>query len=187
MVRLNQKLVVVSAALIGMGSVTTAGMAQTPAAAPTSPAVNAADVAAIEAVIERFKTAIKTKDKPGMAALFYDNKVVWRTSGHPASRDALARMQGKPTAVVEDEGAYQFLDDPRLAKIDIEERFYHPQIITDGQIATVVFNYDFRLRGAIQNWGQESWQMVKTPSGWRILHLLFSANLQMIAAAPAER
>lgn len=192
MVSLNQKLVLIPLALIAVSGAasakaqsSTAAPKAAPAAPASAPATN--DVAQIEQVIERFKAAIVAKDKSAMAALFYDKKVVWRSSGHPASRDALARMQGKPTAVVEDQGAYEFLDDPRLAKVAIEERFYHPQIITDGQIATVAFSYDFRLQGSIQNWGAESWQLVKTPEGWRILHLLFSVNLQMLAAAPAVR
>jgi hypothetical protein len=53
-------------------------------------------------------------------------------------------MTGEPAQIVEDEGAYELLDDPRLAEIAIEERFYDPVIRTDGQIATVTFDYDFR-------------------------------------------
>ncbi len=98
----------------------------------------------------------------------------------------MARMTGEPAQIVEDEGAYELLDDPRLAEIAIEERFYDPVIRTDGQIATVTFDYDFRAQGQIQNWGQESWQMVKTEAGWKILHLLFSVNLQLITPAPSR-
>jgi hypothetical protein len=163
-----------------------------PPASPPIPSaaqdrVSAEDRAEIEALIERFKQAIVTKDKPGMAALFYNETVVWRASGHPASREALSRMTGEPAQVVQNEGAYDFLDDPQLAAISIEERFYNPVIRSDGQIATVTFDYDFRAQGQIQNWGTESWQLVKTPDGWRILHLLFSVNLQMIAPAPEVR
>jgi len=148
---------------------------------------SAEDRAEIEALIARFQQAIASKDKPGMAALFYDQTVVWRASGHPASREALARMTGEPAEVVQNEGAYDFLDDPQLQAISIEERFYNPVIRSDGQIATVTFDYDFRAQGQIQNWGSESWHLVKTPEGWRILHLLFSVNLQTIVPAPETR
>ncbi len=167
-----------------------ATLALTPAreaAAQTPPAVEAgSDEAAIHDVIDRFKAALVAKDKPGMANLFHEGNVVWLSSGHPSSRDAMARMTGEPAQIVEDEGAYELLDDPRLAEIAIEERFYDPVIRTDGQIATVTFDYDFRAQGQIQNWGQESWQMVKTEAGWKILHLLFSVNLQLITPAPSR-
>lgn len=173
---------------LGMVGLSSGASAQTAPKAP-APATGApsSDKQAIEEVITKFKAALVAKDKKGMAALFYNEKVVWLTSAHPATREALARMQGKPTPIVEEQGAYQFLDDPRIASIAIEERFYHPQILTDGQIATVVFDYDFRAQGAIQNWGQETWQMVKTETGWRILNLLFSANVQMVTPAPQVR
>jgi hypothetical protein len=51
----------------------------------------------------------------------------------------------------------------------------------------VTFDYDFTADGQIQNWGQESWQMVKTAAGWRILHLLFSYRIQAVEPAPAVR
>lgn len=176
----------VAAALSGTpaSSASAAALSSAPIQAAT---VSAEDRADIEALIARFQQAIATKDKPGMAALFYNQTVVWRASGHPASREALSRMTGEPAEVVQNEGAYDFLDDPQLAAISIEERFYNPVIRSDGQIATVTFDYDFRAQGQIQNWGSESWQLVKTPDGWRILHLLFSVNLQMLVPAPEVR
>lgn len=147
----------------------------------------ATDEAAIRDVMARFRQALADKSRPGLEALFYDGVVVWRTSGHPASRAAVQQMTGQTLSAVEEQGAYQLLAGSDLAPFTIEERFYNPQIRTDGQIATVTFDYDFTADGQLQNWGQESWQMVKTTAGWRILHLLFSYRIQAVEPAPAVR
>ena len=153
--------------------------------APTSmaPATDQ-DRRAIEQVIAQFKAALSAKDAAALTALFYEGNVVWLASPHPASRAFVAERTGKPVPVIQNEGAIGLLEQARAANIAIEERFYAPTINSDGQIATLTFDYDFLANGEVQNWGRESWQLVKTDSGWRILHLLFSYTIQGIAPSP---
>lgn len=159
----------------------------TDAPATAGAEAHAEDHAAIHAVIHAFEEALKAKDKAAMQHLFYDDEVIWRSTLHPASHQAYETATGQTRPIVRNQGAYEMLDNPGLAAVAFEERFYNPRIFTDGQIASVYFQYDFRFNGAIQNWGDESWQMVKTPEGWKILALLFSANIQALFPAPEVR
>lgn len=159
------------------------------AAQPAKPVIapaNNQDTRAIEQLITQFKAALAAKDAAALTALFHEGRVVWLASGHPESRTFVAKRTGKPVPVIQNEGAIGLLDQARAANIAIEERFYSPTINSDGQIATLTFDYDFRANGAIQNWGRESWQLVKTDAGWRIVHLLFSYTIQGIASSPYE-
>lgn len=176
-------------AIIAGFAIPNLALAQTssPPPPPAAAVSIAAEDAAIRTVIEQFKAAIVAKDSAALKSLFYDGKVVWLSSGHPSSRRLVQTMTGQAVPVVEQRGAFEMLDDPRLKSIALEERFYNSVIRTDGQIATVTFDYDFRAQGQVANWGAESWQMVKTDAGWRILSLLFSFTLVQDAPPPANR
>ncbi|OYW21337.1 MAG: hypothetical protein B7Z43_10800 [Sphingomonas sp. 12-62-6] len=138
----------------------------------------------IEQLVVQFKAALSAKDAVALTALFYDGNVVWLASAHPSSRAFVAERTGKPVPAIQNEGAIKLLEQARTASISIEERFYSPSLTSDGQIATLTFDYDFRANDTVQNWGHESWQLVKTEAGWRILHLLFSYTIQGIAPSP---
>lgn len=144
------------------------------------------DDQALRGIIESFDRAIADKRLSDMKALFYKDTIVWRGTLHPATKTAVGKMTGKPQPDVEDTGAHQFLEDPRMAKVTLRERFGPPTIDTDGQLASISFNYAFEANGKVQNWGREYWQLVKTTEGWRILSLLFSATIVQVASMPAN-
>lgn len=157
--------------------------APTLVAAPSQPDLEK-DHEAIRQVVAAFKDAIKFKNLPALRSVFYNGDIRWLSSGHPPSRAFAERLSGEPVPVVDTRGAHEMLDDPRMKALAFEERFYAPKIVTDGQIATVTFDYDFRVNGQVQNWGAETWQMVKTEDGWRILQLLFSYHLPQVTRPP---
>ena len=55
-----------------------------------------------------------------------------------------------------------------------EEIFRDIIIDTDGEIASVNFDYSFLLDGKEANWGREMWHMVRTEEGWKIISVIFS-------------
>jgi len=142
------------------------------------------DRTAIEAVRTQFAAAIQSKDLPAMTALFYDGRIEWRGSLPPQTRVEVSRMAGAPQPIVDTTGAYQFLNDPQFAKIALREDFGPLSLYGDGQMALATFNYAFFANGQMQNWGLENWQMVKTPNGWRILSLFFTATLANVSPMP---
>lgn len=151
-------------------------------AAPAAPA----DRAAIVALIVDFDVAIASKNPAAMAALFYERKIVWRATPKPATQAAVRRATGKDRPYAEDTGAHLFLADPQFAKIALRERFGPPAIDSDGQLASVNFNYALTMDDKVSNWGRETWQLVKVGADWRILGLLFSYEDARVAAMPAN-
>lgn len=142
------------------------------------------DHAAIETVRAQFDAAIRNQDLPALQALFLDRKVNWLSTGHPASRAFVAKQTGEPEKVVMAQGADKLIGRPEYRSLRLEERFGPMTVVSDGQLATATFNYDFRANGQIQNWGKESWQLARTEQGWKIVNLMFSFNFQPIAPEP---
>jgi hypothetical protein len=132
------------------------------------------DAAEIGGVIKRFDTAI------------HENKISWRATGHPSSRAWVEKATKAPVAALEDQGAHQFIGTPEAKGLALAERFGPPVIVSDGQLATVTFRYAFTENSKVSNWGAESWQMIKGDSGWRIVNLLFSYNLENVAPMPLD-
>jgi hypothetical protein len=56
------------------------------------------------------------------------------------------------------------------------ETFENVRIDTDGEMAQVLFDYSFMVGDYRNNWGKESWQMVRTEDGWKIAAVIWSAE-----------
>ncbi len=54
------------------------------------------------------------------------------------------------------------------------EEFEGIEIHTDGGVASVYFDYKFYLNSELQNWGAESWLLVRSETGWKIQAVNFS-------------
>ncbi|MFN7417573.1 MAG: hypothetical protein ACK5T8_06300 [Alphaproteobacteria bacterium] len=144
------------------------------------------DSAEIGDVIKRFDAAIRAQDLDALKSVFHANTISWRATGHPSSRAWIEKATKAPVAALEDQGAYQIIGAPEVKGSALAERFGPPMIVSDGQLATVTFRYAFTENGKVSNWGSESWQMIKGDSGWRIVNLLFSYNLQNVAPMPLD-
>ena len=48
--------------------------------------------------------------------------------------------------------------------------------MSDGAVASVYFHFDFVIDGKVENRGDETWQLVKTADGWRIVAISYSSN-----------
>lgn len=134
---------------------------------------------AIRAVVEAFRTAIIDKDKARFVALFVPGNVGWQSTRSDA---ALQRVRVKnPKAVktrFNPESTYlTFIDDIVGDKESTEETFDNVRIETDGDIASVVFDYRFIGGGVESNNGKEAWQLIRTDEGWRIISVIWSVNL----------
>lgn len=55
-----------------------------------------------------------------------------------------------------------------------EETFSDVRIDTDGEIASVSFDYAFLANGQKTNWGREMWQLVRTENGWKIFSVIYT-------------
>lgn len=138
----------------------------------------AADKQQIEAIVETFRMAIINKDPESFMKLFLHEDITWSGVTNDAS---LARIN----AGIKDPDAPRprkyFSSKPRkfiegIAKdpARLEETFDTMRIDSDGDVAQVWFNYTFVENGHKNNWGKESWQMVRTTTGWKIAAVIWS-------------
>ncbi|WP_203322160.1 nuclear transport factor 2 family protein [Pseudoxanthomonas beigongshangi] len=162
-----------------------AGAQAAPASASTagsssmSAPMSAADRAAIEQVVERFRTAIIAKDKPGFLALFLPGTVAWESA---IGDESLRRLRGKrpETQKVKPDPQHNpvsFIDGIVTEPRSTEEKFRNLRIDGDADVASVVFDYSFHEGGRETNSGVEAWHLVRTEQGWRIVSVIWSMNL----------
>lgn len=149
------------------------------ACAPLQLAAKETDHPDIRAVIESFRTSIIQRDKPRFLGLFVQPDVPWQTVMSDAS---LAQVQAtKPEAIKARFKAgntpIAFIDGIVASRNTSEETFSNIRIDTDGDVATVSFDYSFLSNGRKTNWGRECWLMVRTDAGWKITTLAYSVIL----------
>ena len=138
------------------------------------------DVAAVREVVEAFRTSIINKDKATFVNLFISEKpedVTWQMVDDDARVARLKKIVPEARRVV------KWPENNFLAMIDTttrpgsepsEEVFRDIVIDTDGEIASVNFNYSFLLDGKEQHHGREMWHLVRTDNGWKIISVIWS-------------
>ncbi|WP_334179464.1 nuclear transport factor 2 family protein [Pseudoxanthomonas sp.] len=140
------------------------------------------DVADLHDVVEKFRASIIGKDKETFVGLFYSDDpghVVWRSVTDDAR---VARIQKtKP----EERKAHREPESNYLTFIDgiakpgakpREEIFRDIVVDTDGEIASVNFDYSYLADGKETNWGREMWHLVRTEDGWKIISVIYSVR-----------
>ena len=138
------------------------------------------DVAAIHEVVEAFRTSIIKKDRATFGSLFVSDNpahVPWQLVA------ADARVARLKTFVPEARRVVRWPENNFLTMIDrttaagsesIEEVFRDTVIDTDGEIASVNFNYSLLVNGKEQHWGREMWHLVRNDDGWKIISVIWS-------------
>lgn len=156
------------------------------AATLCNPAAQAAqnepkDVADIQNIIDRFAAAFRERDVKGFPDLFYSanpQEVIWQFVVEDAR---LARVQKfKPEARkarhVPDNNYLSAIQAIAADPLPTEEKFSNVKIDTDGEVASVNFDYVVTVGGKDQNWGREMWHLVRTERGWKIISVIYSAR-----------
>ena len=148
--------------------------------APMSHAAqDAADRARIEQVVETFRVSLIKKDTATFMKLFYSETIPW--IGVVTDNSVAWENANKPDANMPDTKKLSAGGTPRkfiegIAKnpARIEEKFDNVRIDSDGDVAQVWFDYSFNKNDYKQNWGKESWHMVRTDAGWKINSVIWS-------------
>ena len=118
------------------------------------------DAKAAVRVVEQMFEALKAGDTAGMRAVM-----------HPAARVIqTGTREGAPFARVNT--LDDFLKAIGGAGRKLEERIYNPEVRIDDNLATVWVQYDFLVNGQISHCGVDSYQLVRTGEGWRVLHVV---------------
>lgn len=134
----------------------------------------------IRAVIETFRTAIIKRDQAVFERLFLHEHITWQSV---KGDEALQRIRQKvPTAtkltVDTSKTPYSFIAGIVADKKSSEETFDNVKIDSDGDIASVLFDYAFLSDGRETNHGKEAWHLLRTADGWKIASVIWSVNLK---------
>lgn len=138
------------------------------------------DVAAVRAVVEAFRTSIINKDKATFVGLFHSDNpehVTWQLVDDDARVARLKEFVPEARRVVWwPENNYLAMIDRTVAAGSqrIEEVFRDVIIDTDGEIASVNFDYSLLSDGKEQHWGREMWHLIRTDDGWKIISVIWS-------------
>ena len=131
----------------------------------------------IGVVVEAFRTAIIERDKPKFLALFpASGPVAWQSV---IGDDNLKQLRVKrPEAGKANYNPkyshLSFIDGIVEDKANSEETFDNIRIDTDGDVASVAFDYRFLSDGRETNRGLETWSLVRTDEGWKIVSVVWS-------------
>lgn len=122
--------------------------------------------------------SIKTKDSLKFYSLFHESPVLWlgtvkeKTYQDDLKRNPKAKDYFRSTF----KGFFNSISDSNR----YEEKFYNIDIVEDGHIATVSFDYSFWENDNKINWGKESWGLIKTGNIWKICSVIFSVEYENI-------
>ena len=133
------------------------------------------DAADIQHVMEAFHHAVTTHNGKAVSELFLDHGSTWVTV---LSDRAFAAAQAKnaSTQKVHVSSYREFASFVSKTPSKLDPRHNNVRITSDGAIASVYFHFDFVIDGKVENRGDETWQLVKTVDGWRIVAITYSSN-----------
>lgn len=144
------------------------------------------DVTAIKQVVESFRTSLINKDKATYMSLFFSDKpedIGWQFVSEDTRLEHIRKT--KPDAIkarqIPSNNFIGLIDGAVAAKESREETFSNVSIDTDGEIASVSFDYAFLADGKKTNWGREMWQLVRTEKGWKIFSVVYTIRDQWSA------
>lgn len=164
------------------------GMAVAPQYA-LAQAADSNDKAQIERVIETFRAAIVNKDEESFLRLFLKEDITWAgvTTDSTIERLYASRPQPEMKRPFKyfSSSPRKFISSVVKDKEKIDETISNLRIDSDGDVGQVWFDYNFVRGGYKENWGKESWQMVRTSDGWRIAGVVWSQELNPAPPPPA--
>lgn len=133
------------------------------------------NVADIRHVMDTFHHAVATHDGKSVSALFLDPGSTWVTV---LSDNDFAAAQAKNAAAqkVSVRRYQDFAAFVSNTQSVLDPRHENVQIMSDGAVASVYFHFDFIIDGKVENRGDETWQLVKTTEGWRIVAITYSSH-----------
>jgi hypothetical protein len=144
-------------------------------AAPTT----AQDTQDVEHVMHAFHEAVVHHDGERLSALFLPQANLFlNVLGD--DRWATARAKSPDAAKVRVSSPAEFAHYVSTTKSALDPVHNHLQVLSDGIIATVYFDFVFNTDGKASNVGNETWQLVKGEQGWRIAALTYSSRVPSV-------
>lgn len=137
----------------------------------------------IEAIVQAFGKAIIAKDTAGFMRLFLHEDVTWVGVDTDASMARERATLTDPKQVLPKimcSTPRKFIEHIARTPEARSETFENVRIDTDRDIAQVLFDYSFIRDNYRNNWGKESWQLVRTEDGWKIAAVIWSMEMNPV-------
>ncbi|NVK50173.1 MAG: nuclear transport factor 2 family protein [Cyclobacteriaceae bacterium] len=116
----------------------------------------------VQAVIEQLFDGMRAKDGEMVASVFLEGApmqtVISGESGSKVGSNSVADFVQRISTTPED--------------VQLDERILDYQIKIDGDMAAVWTPYEFYVNGNFSHCGVNSFQMVRTPEGWKIVYII---------------
>lgn len=116
-------------------------------------------------VLDRYKKALIDLDKETFHSLFYDQIApifgVYKEKG----KGPYIRLH-----------AATFIDRFVWEKKNISQKFWNVKVRSDAVLGVLSADFEFYYGKEITNWGTESWHLIKTEDGWKILAITYSSH-----------
>ncbi|MGL5892814.1 MAG: hypothetical protein ACRC3B_23170 [Bacteroidia bacterium] len=141
--------------------------------------------AEIQNVLNTFMDCIIKKDSVRFYNLFHKDPVVWVGVSKPKTyQDDLKKNSADKGYFSSN---YKQFCRSICDKNAYEEKFCNIEITNDDGIASVMFDYSFWENQKKMNWGKESWALVKVNGQWKITSVIFSLEMENVAAEPNRK
>lgn len=136
----------------------------------------------LQSLVEAFRLSIIHKDKASYLGLFLSDRgdrIGWQSVLEDSSLSRIRR--NKPSAQKvgyrADNTFIALIEEVCSSPSRFEETFSNLSIDSDGDVASVTFDYQFKENGEVSNVGKEHWQVVRTSTGWKIFSVIYSVRL----------
>jgi serine beta-lactamase-like protein LACTB len=133
--------------------------------------------AKINAILTEFMHCIETKDSIKIFKLFHEGPVTWIGIYKEATHKSLQEKDSKLRnyEISDYKTWFRRMATPPIRKED----FRNIEIIEDGSIASVTFDYSFWRENEKKNWGKEFWHLINENGKWKIVSVIFSIELEI--------
>jgi serine beta-lactamase-like protein LACTB len=134
------------------------------------------DKSKIKAVLNEFMHCVETKDSVKMHQLFHKGPVTWVGVYKDATYKELLKKDStmKNYKLSNYKTWFRSITTPPLRRED----FNNVEIIEDGSVASVTFDYSFWRENNKNNWGKEFWHLINESGEWKIASVIFSIELE---------
>lgn len=137
----------------------------------------------IQAVVETFRKSIINKDSASFNQLFLYDSIPWLGITDDKSMAFVKKYYPDKKAL--DPSSYKdFIKFIVTTKGKVEEKFFNVKIENDPLIASVTFDYSLWVDDKPQNWGKESWELIKVDGKWKIFFVSYSGYLAQVTPVP---
>lgn len=145
------------------------------AAATSANASTATDTADVPHLIAAYHEAVVAHDGARLAQLFMPSGTAWFSVLSDKGLAAV-RTKSRGASRLRPGSVDQFVKMISTNTAHLDPQHRNMRVLTDGTIASIYFDFDFVIDGAIENSGAESWQLVRGDEGWRIVSIVYSST-----------